>query len=147
VERKTEGVGEETVYTFSVKGAPPLVPEPSMPPFGDELYTAAVSTLASWDAYAHWEAALLADAFQPSPEIDALARKLTHGARTPRERLDRLWAHVAQEIRYQQDYEDTIAGVKPHAAGMVIERGYGDCKDKAVLLIRLARAVGVDLRF
>src|SRR6185437_5167889 len=103
--------------------------------------------LSSWDAYARWEAALLSEAFTSSPELDALAKKLTAGASTPREKLDRLAAYVAQEIRYQQEYEDTIAGVKPHSAGVVLERGYGDCKDKAVLMIRLAKAVGVDLRF
>jgi hypothetical protein len=30
---------------------------------------------------------------------------------------------------------------------MVVERGYGDCKDKAVLMIRLAKALGIELRF
>jgi tetratricopeptide (TPR) repeat protein len=147
IERSVDDAGDLRVWSFSAKDVPPLVPEPSMTPVVDELWAAAVSTLESWDAYAHWESALLTEAFQPSPEIDALARKLTAGALTPREKIDRLWAHVAQEIRYQQDYEDTIAGVKPHAAGMVVERGYGDCKDKAVLLIRLARAVGIELRF
>jgi hypothetical protein len=54
---------------------------------------------------------------------------------------------VAQEVRYQQDYETTIAGVRPHAAPIVIERGYGDCKDKAVLLIEMARRAGLKLDF
>ena len=47
-----------------------------------------------------------------------------------------------EEIRYQQDYESFIAGVKPHPAPMVLERKYGDCKDKAVLFITLARSSG-----
>jgi hypothetical protein len=54
---------------------------------------------------------------------------------------------VAQEIRYQQDYEDTIAGVRPHSCPIILERGYGDCKDKAVLFILLAREVGIDVHF
>src|SRR5262249_38602339 len=48
---------------------------------------------------------------------------------------------------YQQDYESTIAGVRPHSAPSVIERGYGDCKDKAVLLIQMARRAGIKLHF
>jgi cellulose synthase operon protein C len=147
VERSTEVIGDRKVWSFSARSAPPLVPEPSATPPTDELWMAAVSTLSSWDAYARWEAALLGEAFTASPELDALAKKLTADAKTPREKLDRLTAYVAQEIRYQQDYEDTIAGVKPHSAGMVLERGYGDCKDKAVLMIRLARIAGVELRF
>ena len=147
ISRSEEVVGDEKVVTLAAHHVPPLVPEPGMPPVIDELWTAGVSTLKTWDGYARWEAALLGEALQGGPEIDALAKKLTADAKTPREKLDRLWAHVAQEIRYQQDYEDTIAGVKPHSASQVVERGYGDCKDKAVLLIRLARAVGVELRF
>jgi tetratricopeptide (TPR) repeat protein len=147
VQSETKEMEGQKIWTFSVKEAPPLVPEPQMTPAVDSLWMAAVSTLASWDGYAKWEKALLADAFPPSPELDALAKKIVGGAQTPREKIDKLWAHVAQEIRYQQEYEETIAGVRPHAAGMVVERGYGDCKDKAVLMIRLAKAVGVDMRF
>ncbi|MFT3765320.1 MAG: transglutaminase domain-containing protein [Minicystis sp.] len=147
IEQKAEVVGDQKVWSFAVKKAPPLVPEPGMTPPSDALWMAAVSTVKDWDAYARWEMALLGDAFGASAEIDALARKLTEGAKAPREKIDRLWAYVAQEIRYQQEYEDTIAGVKPHAAAVVRERGYGDCKDKAVLLIRMAKVVGVEMRF
>jgi tetratricopeptide (TPR) repeat protein/transglutaminase-like putative cysteine protease len=147
VEQKAEVVGEQKIWSFSTRKAPPLMPEPGMAPAGDALWSATVSTVKDWDAYVRWENALLGEAFGPSAEIDALARRLTEGARTPREKIDRLWAYAAQEIRYQQEYEDTIAGVKPHSAAVVRERGYGDCKDKAVLLIRLARVVGVEMRF
>ena len=145
--QKSETVGGQTVWAFTAAQVPPFVPEPSMTPAVDSLWMAMVSTVKDWDAFARWEMALLGDAFAPSADLDALAKKLTADARTPREKIDRLWAYVAQEIRYQQEYEDSIAGVKPHSAGMVRERGYGDCKDKAVLLIRLARTVGVEMRF
>ena len=52
-----------------------------------------------------------------------------------------------EEIRYQQDYETFIACVKPHAAPMVLERKYGDCKDKAVLFIELAKKLGLEAHF
>ncbi|MEP7120022.1 MAG: transglutaminase domain-containing protein [Byssovorax sp.] len=147
VETKHETLDDKQVWSFSSHGAAPLLPEIDMPPAQDALFMAAVSTVQSWDSYVRWENALLGDAFPPSESLDRLAKKITLGAATPREKIDRLWAYVAQEIRYQQEYEDTIAGVKPHQASVVVERGYGDCKDKSVLLIRLARAVGVDLRF
>lgn len=147
IQQKRENAGAQTIWSFTARNAPPLVPEPSMASPADALWTATVSTVQDWDAFARWEMALLADAFGPSAELDALAKDLTKDARTPREKIDRLWAYVAHEIRYQIEYEDSIAGVKPHSAGMVRERGYGDCKDKAVLLMRLARVVGVEMRF
>jgi transglutaminase-like putative cysteine protease/tetratricopeptide (TPR) repeat protein len=147
VEQSAEVVGDQKLWSFAVKNAPPVVPEPGMAPIGDSLWTVAISTVKDWDAFAKWENAILGDAFAPSAELEALAEKLTEGAKTPREKLDRVWAYVAQEIRYQQEYEDSIAGVKPHAAAVVRERGYGDCKDKAVLLIQLAKVVGIEVRF
>ncbi len=144
-ERKDEG--GFAVHRFVARSVPPVILEPFTPPIPDLLRRVSVSTVSSWDSYAHWERALLTEAFPASPELGTLAHKLTADAKTPRERLDRLTTYVAQEIRYQQDYETTVAGVRPHSSRQVIERGYGDCKDKAVLLIALAREVGVDVDF
>jgi hypothetical protein len=103
--------------------------------------------VSGWDEYVRWERALLSQVFRLDSDTAALAKRLTEGATTPREKFDRLYHFVAQEIRYQQDYENTIAGVRPHACPVVLARGYGDCKDKAVLLILLAKQVGIDVDF
>ncbi len=106
-----------------------------------------VSTVQGWDEYVRWERALLVEAFRSSPEIEALAKRLTEGVKTPQEKLDRILHFAAREIRYQQEYETTIAGVRPHACPVVLERGYGDCKDKSVLIIKLAKLVGITVEF
>ncbi|HEX3694672.1 MAG TPA: transglutaminase domain-containing protein [Polyangia bacterium] len=140
-------IGDRRVITYTADEAPPLVHEPSAPPTGDLLWRVSVSTVPDWDDYVRWERALLADAFRTSPKLEALTARLTAGASTPRDKLDRLFAYVTNEIRYQQDYETTIAGVRPHACPVVLERGYGDCKDKAVLLIQLGKLAGIKLKF
>ncbi len=139
--------GDREVHVFHAAHTAPLVQEAHMPPPEDLLTQVDVSTVDSWDDYVRWERALLADAFHSSSSLDALTDKLLAGAHSPREKLDKLFHHVAQEVRYQQDYETSIAGVRPHAAPVVIERGYGDCKDKAVLLIQMARRAGIKLQF
>jgi hypothetical protein len=118
-----------------------------MPPVNDLAARVEVSTVESWDDYVRWERGLLTDAFYTNPALDALVDRLTEDAKTPREKLERVFRHVTQEIRYQQDYETNVAGVRPHGAPSVIERGYGDCKDKAVLLIEMARHLGIRLSF
>lgn len=140
-------VGDRRVRIWSSEAAPPMTPEVASPPVADLLWRVSVSTVPDWDEYVRWERALLADAFQNSPRLEELAAKLTAGAASPREKLDRLFGYVTKEIRYQQDYENTVAGVRPHACPVVIERGYGDCKDKAVLLIHLAKLAGIKLKF
>jgi tetratricopeptide (TPR) repeat protein len=146
--RRTEQTrGDRRVITWEAAGVAPLIGEPASPPLLDLLEQVAIGTIPGWDTIAGWDAALMVDAFRSSPEIEALAARLTAGARTPRERLDALTGFVMREIRYQQDYETSIAGVKPHTASVVLQRGYGDCKDKSVLLMTLAKQAGIETRF
>ncbi len=147
VKESVADAGDKRVYTWRATDVPPLLPEPGMPPAVDFLRRVSVSTLDGWDEYVRWEQALLKDAFRSNPEVDALAKRLLDGAGGPRDKINRLFRYVSKEIRYTQEYETTIAGVKPHACPVVLERGYGDCKDKAVLLILLLKKAGVAADF
>jgi hypothetical protein len=140
-------LGDYDVRTYHAERVVPLVPEPLMAPAGDLLARVEVSTVDSWDDFVRWERALLADAFHSDAHLDGIVDEVIAGKKSAREKLDALYHYVTQEVRYQQDYEDLVAGVKPHAAPVVVERGYGDCKDKAVLLIQLARRAGLRLEF
>ena len=60
-----------------------------------------------------------------------------------RQLVARLLAHVCKEIRYTgiEFGSNAIVPVRPETA---YERGFGDCKDQATLLVGLLRAVGID---
>jgi tetratricopeptide (TPR) repeat protein len=145
--RTGERRGEQLRIVWQAKDTPPLVAEPSMPTVGELSLNIRLSTVPDWTTWLSWERALLEGVFRDSPELDALAKKLGDGATDTEEKLKRVHAFVMEEIRYQQDYESFIAGVKPHPAPMVLERRYGDCKDKAVLFIELAEKLGVEAHF
>lgn len=145
--RSEERRGDQLRIVWQATDTPPLVAEPAMPTVGELALNLRLSTVPDWTTWLSWEQALLEGVFRDSPELDALARKLGDGATGTEEKLKRVHAFVMEEIRYQQDYETFIAGVKPHPAPMVLERRYGDCKDKAVLFIELARKLGVDAHF
>jgi tetratricopeptide (TPR) repeat protein len=147
IKHTSEKAGSGVAHTFLAEHVPPLNREPYMGAPADLLWRVDIGTLPTWNEYVLWERALLSDVFETSDKIKDLAERLTKDSKTPHDKLDALFAYAAQEIRYQQDYENTIAGVKPHSAAAVIERGYGDCKDKAVLLIMLARTLGIEVRF
>ena len=144
--REEKSVGGKRVLTYRAAHVPPLVGEPGIPAVRDVLSQVVVSMNPNWDHIAEWDKALLVDAFRATPETKRLAEELTRAATTKRRKLDALTRFVMRDIRYQQDYEDTIAGVKPHAANVVLQRGYGDCKDKSVLLMTLAREAGIETR-
>lgn len=126
---------------------PVLVSEENMPPFSEIGWMLSLSTVPGWDMFHKWEEALLQDAFRESPEIVELAEDLFKHTSRPMEKILRIQEFLITEIRYQKDYEQYITGVKPHAAPIVLARRYGDCKDKAVLFITLAKLGGIEAHF
>lgn len=147
IKRTERAVGQQTRVEWRAEDTPPVLPEPSMPTLAEVAAHVAVSTVPDWNVYWEWEQALLIDAFRISPELESLVATLTQGADTPIERVRRIHTYLIENIRYQQDYERPIAGVKPHAAPVVVSRQYGDCKDKAVLFITLARLAGIEVHY
>ena len=59
-----------------------------------------------------------------------------------RETIDRLLAWLHQEVRYT-GLEFAEAAIIPRPPSETLERGYGDCKDKATLLIALLRTADI----
>ncbi|MBZ5608592.1 MAG: DUF3857 domain-containing protein [Acidobacteriia bacterium] len=102
----------------------------------------AVSTILSWDAFGEWIRGLNEPSEQPTPEIRALAAKLTAGKTTERDRINALYAYVSEKIRYVS-INFGVGRYQPHAASEVLKNAYGDCKDKHALLASLLRAVGI----
>lgn len=132
---------------WAAEGVKPANYESSMPPAGEVTALLHVSSVPSWDVFAKWTEALFQDALRDSPEVRALADQLFKGVTDPNEKLLRIQTFLMKEIRYEQDYESMIAGVKPHPAPMVLERRYGDCKDKTVLFMTLAKLAGVETHY
>ena len=147
VKRTETEEGPERRISWRAQNTPILKAETSMPSTVDFAWYLQVSTIPDWSLFLKWEDALLQDVFRVSPEVTALAQKLSEGKTTKLEKLYAIHSYLVRDIRYQQDYENYVAGVKPHTAPQVIARGYGDCKDKSVLFITLADLMGIEARF
>ncbi|GLO13431.1 hypothetical protein PPUJ20028_20120 [Pseudomonas putida] len=77
-----------------------------------------------------------------TPPISELAKRLTAGLPTAREKALTLSDWVRQNIRYVAVYVGA-GGVVPHAAQTVLDNRYGDCKDHVALLEALLSAAGI----
>ena len=69
-------------------------------------------------------------------------RAKSAAAGTSRARIQGVAGFMQREIRYV-GIEIGIGGLQPHPAADVFRYRYGDCKDKATLLIAMLNAVGV----
>lgn len=131
------------INTFTAHNMPPLIPEGMNRHPTYYLAKIVVSTYHDWESQAKWIRSMFDEAIQVTPEIKQLAFKLAPSHLSIPDRIRAIYQFMVEKIRYEQDYAFKIEGVKPHQAAMVLQHGYGDCKDKTILLISLLKAIGV----
>lgn len=82
------------------------------------------------------------DARIASADLSALVSKVTAGGKSRNEKITSILQYLSKEIRYT-GVEFADAAVVPVSPREVISRGYGDCKDKATLLVAMLRQAGI----
>ena len=98
---------------------------------------------ATWEQVGRWYEELLSSLPPDSGVVSRTARELIAGRTDRRQRLASLLGFVRGKVRYVAA-EAGIDGHQPSAPGRVLERQWGDCKDKALLLVAMLRAADVE---
>lgn len=140
VETKEEG---DRVVTRYVWDHPVTIEdEPLMPRPTEILPTLVASSFATWGEFRAWYDGAVKGFTEPDAQIEELAKKLTQGKTTRDEKLRALFEFVADDIRYV----NFVSGEwwLPNRPQELLARRQGDCDDKAILLISLLRAVGIE---
>jgi hypothetical protein len=116
--------------------------EPLAPRSTEVLPTIVGSTFASWKEFREWYQAAVAGFTEPDEQVRRLAADLTKGKTTRDEKVKAIFDYVADDIRYV----NYISGEwwLPNRPQQLLARRQGDCDDKAILLITLLKAVGID---
>lgn len=142
--RPKEGLdGSYKVYSLKFENVPQIVPEPVMPPFTRITPYVLFSTFQDWqDVYTWWKG-LYQDKMVADSNIQAKAEELIKGKESVEAKIRAIYNFCVSQIRYVAvEYGD--AGYEPHKASEVFENKYGDCKDKAILLSTMLKAVGIE---
>jgi cellulose synthase operon protein C len=140
--RTTEERGNERIYRFVAKNVPGVVREPLEPPMGEHLGYVHVSTYKSWDEMGRWYWGLVKDQFATDDEVKKRALEATKGLTDERAKVRAIYGYVVQKTRYVA-LEFGIHGFKPYRCAQIFARGFGDCKDKATLIVSMLREVGI----
>jgi len=96
---------------------------------------------ALWQKIGTWYQGLAAPESEGSSDTSAEARSLA-GDGDFMVRLSKVADFMQQQIRYV-GIEIGIGNLQPHSAEEVFRNRYGDCKDKATLMISMLSAVGI----
>ena len=128
---------------FEAHNVPGVVSEPGMPGPSSLRAYVHLSTLSDWTEAADRYRKLVADRLVPTDRLRELARTWAGDAKTPEAIIAALYTEVAHRTRYV-GLEFGVRSFQPASPAQTLARGFGDCKDKATLLIALARALDVE---
>lgn len=134
--------GDERIVTLRALDVPKVVAEPGMPGFTEVAAYVHVSTYRDWPEVAAWYRGLIGEQLQSDEAIRRTVREAIRGARDDRERIRRLYDWVVQKTRYV-GLEFGLHGYKPYRVTQVFARKFGDCKDKAALLVAMLKEAGI----
>jgi tetratricopeptide (TPR) repeat protein/transglutaminase-like putative cysteine protease len=144
-------------HRWTVEGVARIEPEPMMPPWIEVGRFLHVSTFASWDEVGRFYWGLVRDQLRVTPEIRAAAEQIAAASLGRRARaggrsaadvealVKGAYAFVVTQVRYV-GLEFGIHGYKPYRVDQVLQRRFGDCKDKASLMHALLESMGIDSR-
>lgn len=131
------------VFTLEFRDVPQIIPEVAMPSGAHVNTYILFSTFQSWqDIYTWWQG-LYKDKAAADEAIRAKVAELTKDKESREEKIRAIYDFCVQDIRYVAvEYGD--AGYEPHKASEIFANKYGDCKDKAILLISMLGVAGIE---
>lgn len=132
-------------YVWSDTALPPKVLDADLPSWYDPLPEIQLSDFASWSQVAAWGDSLFAVPARAPAELAAPLAAIRAADSTGEGRVLRALRFVQEEVRYL-GIEIGANSHRPYAPAVVMRRRYGDCKDKALLLITMLRELGITAR-
>lgn len=128
--------------TWTMRQVPSYETESRMPGLESYLPYVAVSTFTDWKDMGKWYADLIRDQLILDSETKDIVKRLTAGVTDRLEIVKRIHEYVVTNTRYVA-LEFGIHGYKPYEVNQVCSRQFGDCKDKASLIVSMLREAGV----
>ena len=138
-------VGARRIDHFHADDITAIRNEDSMPGQTEVIPYLHVSTFQTWDEVGHWWWGLVHDQLYADAHLRQIVHQLTDGVSDLRERVQHVYRWVMDNTRYV-GLEFGIHGFLPYRVPQIVQRGFGDCKDKASLLYTMLTAAGIDAR-
>jgi Domain of Unknown Function with PDB structure (DUF3857)/Transglutaminase-like superfamily len=133
----------ETEWSWKVENFAPREPEPQMPTWHFHGRFIQVTDFPSWQKVTNGLAAAWEEKFD-HPGLVQAANEIA-AEPTAARRVERALRLVQDEIRYLS-VNTELGGQVPTEPGVVLQRRFGDCKDKTFLLVHLLRRLGISAR-
>ncbi len=131
------------LWEFHAENLPALRREPSMPPWVEIADFVHVSTFQNYDEIGAWYWNLVKDQFVAKDDLKKKVHELVDGLSKPEDKVTAIYNWVVKNTRYV-GLEFGIHGFKPYQVNDIFNRRYGDCKDKATLIVTMLQEAGIE---
>jgi transglutaminase-like putative cysteine protease len=131
------------VRQWTIDAVPALVVESGVPRWHDPFPAVQWTAFADWSAVVRWALPLYARPVVADAALEAEVARIAAAQPTPAGRLLETLRFVQGEVRYL----GVAIGANSHAPNppsLVLERRFGDCKDKVRLMLAMLDRLGVD---
>jgi uncharacterized protein DUF3857/transglutaminase superfamily protein len=105
-----------------------------------------VSTIGSMQEFGRWYSGMLEPELKLDGNLRADAERILERKLTTQGKVQAVYESVKRRTKYT-GFEFGVHSYEPYPVSTVERRGFGDCKDKAAMLVALLRAVGVPAEF
>jgi transglutaminase-like putative cysteine protease len=105
-----------------------------------------VSTIGSVEEFGRWYSGLLEPALKLDDNLRAEAAGILARNLSTQGKVQAVYESVQRSTKYVA-FEFGVHSYQPYPVATVEQRGFGDCKDKAAMIVALLRAVGVPAEF
>lgn len=138
---------DRTVYSFTASNVAKVIPEPQMPGWAEVASPLHVSTYKSWEDVGRFWWGLVRDQLTPNDELRKTVDQVLKGIDRKDEAkvVAAIYGFVVTNTRYVA-LEFGIHSFKPYRVDRVLARRFGDCKDKAALMVAMLKLANVDAR-
>ncbi len=129
-------------YRWNLVSMPGLRTEKDAPPGFDPQASVDWTEFSDWQSVVQWALPLYSHR-QPGPAVQAEVARIAAAHATPALRLRAVLQMVQRDIRYL-GVEIGASTHAPAAPDVVYKRRFGDCKDKAMLVVAMLTELGIE---
>jgi len=134
--------GNVRTVAWEMRNVPALEYERGMPPYSSVRAQIHLTSVKSWQQVVEWYAGLAKKHLRPDDEIQRQVRTLVSGRTNKLDQIQALYRHASRDVRYV-GVELGRGAYEPHSPREALRNKYGDCKDKAALLVSMLNAIDI----
>ncbi len=131
------------VYSWKGTNIRHIEPEVAMPSPAQFATRVVVSTIHTWEELSNYLWEMTDEKCVAEEPVKELVAEITEGLDSTEDKIRAIHYWITENVRYLGIAMDRGAYLEPHFAAYTLEKEYGICRDKAVLMVTMLEEIGV----